>query len=130
MNKGSTVDNGNELDAFRLPVDSLPMRRKERNSRQPVARQQGAFIRGPISLAWLEGVLSLPGRGPLVMALALMYQSGLEGSARVRFTHKLMGRFGVAPRSASRILELMQAAGLVRIHRPPGRCREVEIVTD
>ena len=101
-----------------------------KRGRKRIPRQLGAFIRGPIPLAWLDGVLKLPGRVPLVVALALAYQSGLEGSARVRFTHKLMGRFGVAPRSASRILELMQAAGLVRIHRPPGRCREVEIITD
>ena len=45
------MDHKIELDAFRLPVDSVPVRRKERNSRQPVPRQQGAFIRGPISLA-------------------------------------------------------------------------------
>ena len=66
------MDNGNELDAFRLPVGSLPMRRKEKNSHQPIPRQRGAFIRGPIPLAWLDGVLNLPGRGPLVVALALM----------------------------------------------------------
>ena len=122
------MDNGNELDAFRLPSDSMPLRRKERNPRQTVARQQGAFIRGPIPLAWLDGVLSLPGRVPLVVALALVYQSGLEGSGTVRFTTKLMKRFGVAPRSASRTLERLQAVGLVRIHRPPGCCREVEIL--
>jgi hypothetical protein len=86
------------------------------------------FIRGPIPLAWLDGVLKLPGRFPLMVAPALAYQSGLEGSARVRFNNKLTGRFDVAPGSASRILELMQIAGLMRIHRPPGRCREVEIL--
>ena len=129
------MDDGNEIEAFRLQpgsggvasgvVGSSPTSKR---GRKRIPRQVGAFIRGPIPLAWLDGVLSLPGRVPLVVALALMYQSGLEGAATVRITRKMMRRFGVAPRSASRSLELLQAAGLVRIHRPPGRCREVEIL--
>lgn len=122
------MDNGNELDAFRLPVDSAPVRRKERNSRQPVARQQGAFIRGPIPLAWLDGVLRLPGRGPLVVALALMYQSGLERSPSVRVTHKLLKRFGIPPRTSHDVLAKLEAAGLVTVTKRPGRCREVKIL--
>ncbi len=122
------MDHKIELDAFRLPVDSVPVRRKERNSRQPVARQQGAFIRGPISLAWLEGVLSLPGRGPLVMALALMYQSGLEHSPSVRVTHKLLKRFRIPPRTSHDVLAKLEAAGLLAVTKRPGRCREVEIL--
>lgn len=132
---GAVVDDGNEIEAFRLQpgsgavasgvVGSSPTSKR---GRKRIPRQLGAFIRGPIPLAWLDGVLKLPGRVPLVVALALMYQSGLEGAGKVRFTHKLMRRFGVAPRSASRSLELLQAAGLVKIYRPPGRCREVEIL--
>ena len=124
------MDDGNGIEVFRLQPGSgaVVSGRNPKRSRKRVPRQLGAFIRGPIPLAWLDGVLRLPGRSPVVVALALAYQSGLEGSVRVRFTPKLMGRFGVAPRSASRTLERMQAAGLVRIHRPPGRCREVEIL--
>ena len=130
---GCIVDDGNGIEAFRIQpgadaggvVGSSP--RSKRGGKR-IPRQLGAFIRGPIPLAWLDGVFSLPGRVPLVVALALVYQSGLEGSSTVRFTHKLMNRFGVAPRSASRTLERLQAAGLVRIHRPPGCCREVEIL--
>lgn len=129
------MDDGNGLEAFRLQPGSVAVsagvvtsKPTSQRGRKRIPRQQGAFIRGPIPLAWLDGVLSLPGRIPLVVALALVYQSGLEGSATVRFTHKLMNRFAIAPRSASRALELLQAAGLVRIHRPPGCCREIEIL--
>ena len=122
------MDNGNELDAFRLPVDSRPIRRKEKHSRQPIPRQQGAFIRGPIPLVWLDGVLSLPGRGPLVVALALVYQSGLERSPLVRVTRKLLERFGIPPRTSHDALAKLEAAGLVVVTKRPGRCREVEIL--
>ena len=122
------MDSGNELDAFRLPVGSLPMRRKEKNSHQPIPRQRGAFIRGPIPLAWLDGVLNLPGRGPLVVALALMYQSGLERSPSVRVTHKLLKRFRIPPRTSHDVLAKLEAAGLLAVTKRPGRCREVEIL--
>ncbi len=137
---GGVVDDGNGIEAFRLQPGSGAVAggvvsgvrdasRTLQRGRKRIPPQLGAFIRGPIPLAWLDGVLRLPGRVPLVVALALVYQSGLEGSATVRFTHKLMNRFGIAPRSASRALELLQAAGLVRIHRAPGCCREVEILS-
>ena len=129
------MNDESEFEAFRLlpgsvalataVVESSPRSKRDRNR---IPRQTGAFIRGPIPLAWLEVVLRLPGRAPLAVALALVYQSGLEGATTVRFTHKLMQRFRVAPRSASRTLERLQAEGLVRIHRPPGSCREVEIL--
>ena len=122
------MDNGNELDAFRLPSDSVPLRRKERSPRQTVARQQGAFIRGPLPLVWLDGVLKLPGRGPLVVALTLLYQSGLESSPSVRVTHKLLQRFGIPPRTSYDVLAKLEAAGLVVVTKPPGRCRVVEIL--
>jgi hypothetical protein len=132
---GCSVADGNEIEAFRLQPGFAVVAGGVAGSLQTakrglkrIPRQRGAFIRGPIPLAWLDGVLSLPGRVPLLVALALVYQSGLEGSATVRFTHKLMNRFGVAPRSASRALEQLQAAGLVRVHRPPGSCREIEIL--
>ncbi len=124
------MGDGNGIEAFRLQPGSGvgAAGRNPKPNRKRVPRQLGAVIRGPIPLAWLEGVLRLPGRTPVVVALALAYQSRLEGSTTVRFTHKLMGRFRIAPRSASRTLERMQVAGLVRIHRPPGCCREIEIL--
>lgn len=133
---GEVVNDGNEIEAFRLPPESVAVAgglvdstQALKRGRKRIPRQVGPFIRGPIPLNWLDGVLSLPGRVPLVVALALVYQSGLEGSATVRFTRKLRNRFGLAARSVSRTLEKMESMGLVRIHRPPGRCREVEILS-
>lgn len=141
------MDDENELEAFRLPLGSPLVAHpasafsatkpastarswgtsKQRRERTP--KQQGAFIKGPIPLVWLDGVLTLPGPTALRVALALCYQSGLEGSSKVRFTHKLLKRFRVDPRSATRTFEKMQAEGLVRVHHRPGCCREVEMLT-
>lgn len=97
---GDVVDDGNDFEAFRIPPGSTSppdaasapaaaagrSPRTSRRGRERMPRQHGAFIRGPIPLTWLDIVLSLPGATPVRVALALVYQSGLEGSSTVRFT--------------------------------------------
>lgn len=138
------MDGENGFEAFRIPPESSLIaysqsasdqdaaggaRRTSKRGRLRPPRQQGAFIRGPIPLAWLDGALKLPGPTALRVALALHYQSGIEKSSKVRFTQKLMRLFRVCPRSASRSLNLMQAGGLLRVYHQSGRCREVELLT-
>jgi hypothetical protein len=127
------VDDGNGLEAFRLQPGSVAVGGAEscptwKRGRKRIPRQLGAFIRGPIPLAWLDGVLKLPGRVPLVVALALLYQSGLESSPSVRVTHKLLQRFGIPPRTSYDVLAKLEAAGLVVVTKLPGRCRVVKIL--
>jgi len=132
----------NSIEAFRLPPESADAsaapasavpaeqrsQRTRKRGRERIPRQQQAFIRGPLPLPWFECVFKIPGSTVLRLALALFYQSGLEGSATIRLTQKLMDRFHIAPRSASRTLERMQAAGLVRVQHKPGRCHAIEIL--
>ena len=122
------MESENELDAFRLPNGTPPATHTRASNRRTQPRQTGGFIRGPIPLAWLEPALMMPGRSPVVVALALAYQSGLERSARVRITRKLLKRFHIAPRTCHDALNKLEAAGVIRIHKLPGRCREVEIL--
>ena len=122
------MERADDLESFRLPGGDLPPLKRSKTVRRAASRQRGAFIRGPIMLAWLDGVLSLPGRMPLVVALALAYQSGLEGSGTVRFTRKLMARFGIPLRTCHDVLAKMEAAGLVAVTKRAGRCREVKIL--
>ena len=70
--------------------------------------------------------------GPLgnaeLQAVALLYQSELESSPSVRVTHKLLQRFGIPLRTSHDVLAKLEAAGLVVVTKPPGRCRVVEIL--
>jgi len=122
------VERADDLESFRLPSVDVPPYQRTKTGRRAASRQRGAFIRGPILLAWLDGVLRLPGRMPLVVALALAYQTGLEGSGNVRFTRKLMTRFGIPLRTCHDVLAKMEAAGLVAVTKRAGRCREVKIL--
>ena len=122
------VEDGKFEQPRRAGGDCVPIQPNRRRSQQPIKRQQGAFIRGPIPLAWLDIVLGIPGRSPLVVALALVYQSGLERTGTVRFTRKLMARFGIPLRTCHDVLAKMEAAGLVAVTKRAGRCREVKIL--
>ena len=116
------MDKEDDLEVFRIPGEKLPLLRKSTAGK----KKRGAFIRGPILLDWLDGVLKLPGRAPLVVAMALAYQSGLEQSSTVRFTRKLMIRFGIPIRTCHHVLVIMESAGLVTVTNLPGRCRVVD----
>ena len=133
-----------DLEVFRLPSGSSPeicsstpatiqglsarSRASSQKRQHRIPRQQGLFIKGPIPLAWLDGVLKIPGAAVLKTALALWFRSGLEKTSTIRFTSKMMRRFMISPKSATRALEQMQASGLVRVHHRPGCCRDVEIL--
>ena len=79
-------------------------------------------------MSWLTPVLTMRGRGPLAVALALYHQAGLERSDTVRMTEKLRERFHVNKRTASRALARMESAGLIQVIRRPGCCHVVEIL--
>ena len=92
------------------------------------SRQRGAFIRGPIILAWLQQAAALPGSSPLRLALALAFQAGLQRSKNdIRLTKKLLSVFNLKKRTAYDALNRLEAAGLVAVRRPPGQCRVVNI---
>lgn len=133
-----------DLEAFRLPSAPSPeiggstpatihgssARTKVTSQKRQnqIPRQPGLFIKGPIPLAWLDGVLKIRGAAVFKTALALWFQAGLESSSTIRFTSKMMRRFTISSKSATRALKQMQASGLVRVRHRPGRCRDVEIL--
>ena len=91
-------------------------------------RQRGAFIRGPINLAWLQKAAALPGSSTLHLALSLTFQAGLQRSKDdIRLTKKLLSVFNLKKRTAYDALNRLEAAGLVSVKRPPGQCRIVNI---
>lgn len=116
-----------DFEKFRLPRTCVSTR-SEAKPQAPMSKKGGMFIRGPIYLDWLEGVLKLPGRAPLVLALALVFQAGLEKSQTVRLTRKLMNRFRLCPRTCYDALAKMEGAKLVVVTRRSGCCREVMIM--
>lgn len=113
-----------DLEAFRLKTDGGNKPGRQTPKRR---RQRGPFIRGPLPLDWFAPVLAMQSPGPLRVALALFYQSGLERTSTVRVTSKLRKLFNLSHGSARRALEQLEAAELVIVDRHPGRCHVVTI---
>ena len=103
-------------------VLSFPRRR-----RSPAVRRHGRFLRGPISMTWLEAAAKLPGRA-LHVALAIQHQAALERSSSVALSNKHCAALGVDRDAKRRGLAALQADGLVIVDRKPGRNPIVTIV--
>jgi hypothetical protein len=95
--------------------------------RSPAFRRRGRFLRGPISMSWLERAAKLPGRA-LHVALAIRHQCNLEKSSTVALSNKHCAALGVDRDAKRRGLEAVQTAGLVIVERKPGRLPIVTIV--
>jgi DNA-binding transcriptional ArsR family regulator len=75
------------------------------------------FLKGPIPWAWLHRAICLPGRA-LHVALQLWFHAGIAGNGIVAIN---LSRLSVDRSAASRGLAALEAAGLVRVQRKPGR---------
>lgn len=82
------------------------------------------FLRGPIPWVWLQRAMALPGRA-LHVALHLWLMSGILKGAVVAIN---LSRLSVDRSAASRGLAALEAAGLVRATRRPGRKPVVTIL--
>jgi DNA-binding transcriptional ArsR family regulator len=91
---------------------------------------KGDFLRGPIPTAWLKRACDLPGGRAIAVALALWWLAGVRGRKdELRLTSKVLGRLGVADRSAkSRALLALEEAGLVSVRRRPRKNPLVSIL--
>lgn len=93
-----------------------------RQSRRPPRHAAGEpFLKGPIPWAWLREAARLPGKA-LAVALMVWRLAGMHKSDSVAFSlTSLEGELGVTRDSARRGLEALEVAGLVSVHRHPGR---------
>lgn len=88
-------------------------------------RHVGLFLRGPVPWSWLVAAMAVPGRA-LAVGLAVWFQAGLR--KRRSDLPINLSRIGVDRSTASRGLDALAKAGLVRIGRRPGRRPTVTII--
>ena len=78
-------------------------------------------------MGWLEQAGAL-GRAALATAIVLWFLRGLRGQMTIRLSHRRLARFHVGRHVAYRALKKLEAVGLVRLQRHPGRCPVVALV--
>jgi len=106
----------------------LPSENKKERSNVTARLAPGEqFLRGPVPLRWLLTAIAVGNRG-LNVAIALWWLVGIKKSETVRLTRPACERFGVHPRTASRILAQMETVGLVVVDRCRGRGPDVTVL--
>ena len=111
-----------DLDPFRItttpstPIPPIPQKRRK-----------GKFLKGPVSLDWLQCVGHLPGKA-LHVGIALQFLSGVSRSSEVAFSYSLAETFGVKRHAAYRALKAIEQMGLIKIRRGKGKGPMVQIL--
>ena len=92
-------------------------------------RQQGTFIKGPVSCEWFRRCWPLPKRA-MGLGLFLWHISGMEkkGKALKVRPKRVKKEFGLSSKSVYRALRDLEKAELITCKRKRGRCARVHIV--
>jgi hypothetical protein len=114
-----------DLEKFRLPSS---MTRPIPSPKRPPRHRQGEqFLKGPIPWSWLERAGGLPGKA-LQVAMRLWQEAGFTKRRTVRFRLTAMRCMKIGPQAARRGLRNLEQAGLVSVHRKPGKSLEVTLL--
>lgn len=103
--------------------DLLPNRARSR-------RLNGEFLKGPIPLNWLSVAAKLPGKSPLAVALAIMFEVGRRTSIEIVLTTAICQRLGVNRKAKYRGLGLLEEAKLIEVHRQLRRNPVIRVIND
>lgn len=114
------------FDPARLRLQGRPA--AARNLRANRLRKGEHFLKGPISLAWLQAAARLPGKS-LHAGVALWYAAGLTRSQSVPLSNLSGGKFGLDRNAKYRALSWLERGGLIRVERKLGRAPIVTILT-
>lgn len=104
--------------------------RYDANSGQMLEQQQksGPFLKGPITISWLNRVARLPGKA-INVALAIRWLSDMNADYPIKLTRKAMEQFNFSSDAASDALRLMEKEGLIKVQKRPGQKPLIEIST-
>jgi hypothetical protein len=119
-------DNVWSVDALKLsarkeaPVGAVKAGRKRE-------RVQGLFIKGPVSMSWLDQAYKQGGPA-LYLGTCLWLLRGLRKSDTFVVSNVFLQEHGIKPDSKWRALRKLERAGLVRVERRGKRSPQVTIV--
>ncbi|HZT83464.1 MAG TPA: hypothetical protein VFA26_24755 [Gemmataceae bacterium] len=116
-----------DVAALRLPAVDLDALRKRPPRGLPRHRQGEKFLKGPVPWAWLERAGRLPGRA-LLVGLLLWREAGCRKGRTVTFCLTHAREWGCDHQTFRRGLRALAGAGLVTVHRRPGRALSVTLL--
>jgi hypothetical protein len=119
--------NSFDADSLRSQQADLDALRQRLRQKPPHHRRGGKFLKGPIPWPWLERAFLLTGKA-LHVALLLWREAGCRGNRTVRFCLRGELPEGLDRQAARRGLQQLTSAGLVEVHRDPGKGLEVTLM--
>jgi len=120
------------LDRLRMPEQQIDTHSTATPKRVPSLSQnrrvKGEFLKGPIPLRWLSSAAKLPGKAPLAVSIAIMFESGRRKSNEIVLTTAICERFNVNRKAKYRGLKKLEEANLIEVHRRPRKNPVVRII--
>jgi len=94
-----------------------------------VAQQKSEpFLRGPIPIAWLKRAAQLPGK-TINVGLAIHWIVGMSANTTIKLNRSALANFNISADAASDALRRLEADGLVKLHKQPGRRPLIEVLS-
>jgi hypothetical protein len=86
------------------------------------------FLKGPIPMAWLKSAAELPGKA-FQLGIAIWWLRPMSKSENFKLTKKALDYVGISRDATYDALKRLEARGLIRVQRSPGRRPIVGILT-
>jgi hypothetical protein len=86
------------------------------------------FLKGPIPMAWLKAAAYLPGKA-FQLGIAIWWLRPMSKSENFKLTQKALDYVGISRDASYDALKRLEARGLIRVQRSPGRRPIVGILT-
>jgi DNA-binding MarR family transcriptional regulator len=86
------------------------------------------FLKGPIPMAWLKAAAELPGKA-FQLGIAIWWLRPMSKSENFKLTQKALDYVGISRDATYDALKRLEARGLIRVQRSPGRRPIVGILT-
>ena len=119
------------LNEFDLNAHQISTRQNHvpATRRDPSARNNNRFLKGPIPLNWLIKAAPLNGKA-LEIGVVIWHLKGLKRKNTVKLNGKLLREFKISRSTLYRGLDQMEKAGLISIQRQIGRSPMVTILNN
>jgi len=118
------------MDPIDPKILSLPEKRQQKPllSKLPPRHKHGQkFLKGPIPWNWLCRAAELCGKA-FQVAIAIWFLAGVHKRREVKLSGQAVEDLGVNRYACYRGLKLLEKAGLISVHRAPGRKAIVTIL--
>jgi len=87
------------------------------------------FLKGPIPMSWLKLAAELPGKA-FHLGIAIWWLRPMSKTASFKLTRRALDYVGISRDATYDALKRLEARGLIRVQRLPGRRPTVEVLLE